>query len=233
MHWFKNSRLFPQRRRIVCLANSRKYGGRCLAGKEFDGTKAGTWIRPVSRSEYEEIALFRQTWGFFRPAQPLDVISIPLREPQSLRFSWQCENLPLGWGLMRKVGRLEWDELAGLVDRGADLWAGASRGVHPRNDRIKLKAAKLLKSSLCLIRPRKFSIRIENNRFSGRRQFRGLFTHRQQRFDLAITDPEVPRRFFDLGQGSHSIEDCYVCISLGEPKEGYCYRLIASVIIKP
>ena len=36
-------------KRIVCLANSRKRGGRCVAGKELlaDG-RAGGWIRPVS-----------------------------------------------------------------------------------------------------------------------------------------------------------------------------------------
>ncbi|HEY1360786.1 MAG TPA: hypothetical protein VGF60_01000, partial [Xanthobacteraceae bacterium] len=33
---------------IICLANSRKMAGRCVAGKEIIGGKIGGWIRPVS-----------------------------------------------------------------------------------------------------------------------------------------------------------------------------------------
>ncbi len=44
-------------KRIVCLANSRKYSGRCIAGKELlaDG-RPGRWIRPVSARENEEVS---------------------------------------------------------------------------------------------------------------------------------------------------------------------------------
>ena len=46
-------------KRIVCLANSRKLGGRCIAGKELlaDGV-SGSWIRPVSHREFEEVFRF-------------------------------------------------------------------------------------------------------------------------------------------------------------------------------
>ena len=40
---------------IVCLANSRKLSGRCVAGKLLDGS--GQWIRPVSAREHEEVSL--------------------------------------------------------------------------------------------------------------------------------------------------------------------------------
>ena len=35
--------------KIVCLANSRKISGRCIAGKIMD---SGKWIRPVSSREH-------------------------------------------------------------------------------------------------------------------------------------------------------------------------------------
>jgi hypothetical protein len=41
----------PYRKTIVCLANSRKYQGRCVAGVEWQGQMIGGWIRPVSGME--------------------------------------------------------------------------------------------------------------------------------------------------------------------------------------
>ena len=38
----------PTVKRIVCLANSRKLHGRCVAGREWDGDRVGPWLRPVS-----------------------------------------------------------------------------------------------------------------------------------------------------------------------------------------
>ena len=39
-------------KRIVCLANSRKLSGRCVAGREWSEKQgAGDWIRPVSERD--------------------------------------------------------------------------------------------------------------------------------------------------------------------------------------
>jgi hypothetical protein len=38
----------PLVKRIVCLANSRKMSGRCLAGRELINGLPGGWVRPVS-----------------------------------------------------------------------------------------------------------------------------------------------------------------------------------------
>lgn len=43
-------------KRIVCLANSRKLQGRCIAGRELVGGKPAAWIRPVSDREHEEVS---------------------------------------------------------------------------------------------------------------------------------------------------------------------------------
>ncbi|MYC34131.1 MAG: hypothetical protein F4X64_13280 [Chloroflexi bacterium] len=44
-------------KRIVCLANSRKRGGRCVAGKELlPDDRLGGWIRPVSARHDEEVS---------------------------------------------------------------------------------------------------------------------------------------------------------------------------------
>ena len=43
-------------RTIVCLANSRKPDGRCLAGKLYTQGKFGSWLRPISIREGEELS---------------------------------------------------------------------------------------------------------------------------------------------------------------------------------
>jgi hypothetical protein len=41
-------------KRILCLANSRKLSGRCVAGTEIVKGRPGTWLRPVSDCEDQE-----------------------------------------------------------------------------------------------------------------------------------------------------------------------------------
>ncbi len=48
-------------KQVVCLANSRKLNGRCIAGKELVQGKATDWIRPVSTREHEEVSEYEQS----------------------------------------------------------------------------------------------------------------------------------------------------------------------------
>jgi hypothetical protein len=40
---------------FICLANSRKKSGRCLAGKAIYNGTYSKWIRPISTREHEEL----------------------------------------------------------------------------------------------------------------------------------------------------------------------------------
>src|SRR5690349_10522146 len=75
---------------IVCLANSRKLSGRCLAGKEVDGKAFGAWVRPVSARSTEEVSERERAYEDGSDPQVLDLIDVPLIEPKPKTF--QSEN---------------------------------------------------------------------------------------------------------------------------------------------
>ena len=49
---------------------------------------------------------------------------------------------------------------------------------------------------------------------------------------LSVTDPEVEATYYNNDFGEYPItgENVFICVSIGEPYEGYCYKLVAGVI---
>ena len=50
-------------KRMVCLANSRKLNGRCVAGIELVGDRRIGWIRPVSDREHGEVSEYERRYA--------------------------------------------------------------------------------------------------------------------------------------------------------------------------
>ena len=64
-------------RRIVCLANSYKFGGRCVAGVELMPSGGfGRWIRPVADRSRRAVSNSQQTCTDGTGSQLLDVLDI-------------------------------------------------------------------------------------------------------------------------------------------------------------
>ena len=94
-------------KRIVCLANSRKYNERCIAGREqLSGGLPGPWVRPVSAREHEEVSLSERRFSDGGEPLLLDVIDVPVLEARP-KFH-QSENWLLDparpWRLVGRVG---------------------------------------------------------------------------------------------------------------------------------
>ena len=79
-----------QLRKIICLANSRKYSGRCIAGKELLPDGIGGWIRVVSGSRTGELTMKEITMQNGRPPELLDLIALYAAERAAHRY--QSEN---------------------------------------------------------------------------------------------------------------------------------------------
>jgi len=216
-------------KKIVCLANSRKLSGRCVAGKEYLGRgRFGTWIRPVSSSLNRELSRKDIAYEGGGYPEPLDIISIPLKDP--CPECHQVENILVDcdyWWV--KEGTLEKSKINNMIDDAPTLWSNGYHSFNGMNDRVPKEEAGLqIKSSLVLIKPDSFSIRVENE-MKGKKA-RARFIYKNVEYWLVITDPieEVYKR---KATGDYVInEETYLCISLGEPLQGWCYKLVAGVV---
>lgn len=97
-------------KRILCFANSRKPGGRCVAGREILPTgQLGAWIRPVSARQDESVWPSEQQYrGSIGYPQVLDELYVPLLEAKP--HGCQTENWvldPNKW--WQKTGTATWD----------------------------------------------------------------------------------------------------------------------------
>ena len=78
-HSFFNGKvivIMSYEKKIICLANSRKMSGRCIAGKEVLNGHYSQWIRPVSHRDTGEISEEEQRFEDGDSPQVLDIISI-------------------------------------------------------------------------------------------------------------------------------------------------------------
>ena len=105
----------PVTKRIVCLANSRKMAGRCVAGREVLDTGPGQWIRPIGASQTEEVSEDERQYYDGSDPGVLDIIDVPLIRPHP--HAGQMENWLLDpeyyWV---KVRRMAWTELQRYVE---------------------------------------------------------------------------------------------------------------------
>lgn len=221
---------------IVCFANSRKWGGRCIAGLRTDG---GGWVRPVAPTERGE--LYPQHYLLEDRSEPrlLDVLAIRVRERRPEPHqpeNWLIEEEP--W---IRVRRLTSAELASLVNSnlhdGSPLFGTSGDRVpmtrfeeEPANYSLALVVAEAVIWSVC-------------SGFSGGLQARAQFEWGGITYDFAVTDPVLEAQLLPLGVGAHSSaaagfptgDRIFLTISLGEPladgpAQGACFKLVAAAI---
>lgn len=212
-------------KRIVCLANSRKEKDRCIAGKEFlpDG-RPGGWIRPVSQRSTQEVSKFERQYKDRGEPLLLDVIDVPVIEPQPLLH--QKENWLLDQSVFwKKVHRITRDELEPFTDESASLWIDGYRSESGWNNRVPTSHAGCLEDSLRLIKVDRLEVSVSQKKCDGRFRYDG------QEYKMRITDPAYEEEYVRLPKGSYALGDCFLTISLtGEPYKGHFYKLIAAII---
>ncbi len=221
---------------IVCLANSRKPpSGRCIAGKEKLNSGYGSWIRPVSERPSAEVSEEERRYEDGRDPRVLDIIYVPMKAPAPSLHQIENHIIDANY-YWKKVSELAWKELWHLLDNPGTLWFNGDSTYHGLNDRVKIEVAAKLKGSLLLIKPEGLIVRVqtEGAEFKNpRRRVRAEFKYGAAKYILIVTDPIAERFFLSKGNGDYPVADSYLCVSLaGEHTDGYCYKLVASVIGK-
>ena len=223
----------PYRKQIVCLANSRKLFGRCIAGREWSEERGpGNWIRPVSERDGQEVSEYERQYEDGSDPRVLDILHVPIIEPRPI-----CRQ-PENWLLdpqsyWRKVGTYSQFDLSALVDPIEPLWTNGWSTYEGKNDKIPMDAMPRVSDSLRLIHIERLILHVfsPGEAFgNAKRRVQAKFSHAGIDYTLWVTDPIYEEEYLAKLNGFYEIQDCYLTISLGEPYQDACYKLVAAII---
>jgi hypothetical protein len=244
---------------MVILAMSYKGGGggRCIAGREVldistGGVDYGEWIRPIA-TDTDQGQLIPRHYNYQSGNSPsvLDLVQVPLGRKEY--ESGQPENWNLAPGVWTKMGAFTCDGVCANTDMQSiafleecpnDLWL--QRGL-PRIDCISEQFQKQSKSSLVMIKPTNFRVKMfwEWSNWDGHSniKIKAYFTYNGQDYIFSLTDPEFrnkycgnPPREGDWQKVNEVRpeygDNCLLCISVGKlfEKTRLHYKLVATVI---
>lgn len=218
---------------ILCLANSRKTSGRCVAGRELVNGVLGAWVRPVSSRPTAEISLNDRRYSNGEDPRLLDVITIQMTEPRSHAYQIENHLIDAGyyWTLQR---RATWEEALAAADgQHIALWNNVDSSYNGLHDRVHQSLINPREGSLRLISVPQLQVcvSVEGAEFgNGKRKVRGQFIHLGTQYLLSITDPDIEARYLAKPDGITDLGHALLCISLGDVYEGNAYKLIAAVI---
>ncbi|MHB9026049.1 MAG: dual OB domain-containing protein [Armatimonadota bacterium] len=222
---------------IVCLANSKKHSGRCIAGIHLP---TGRWVRPVSRVGKGELSPEHYVFQDGGEPLPMDTIRLGIGaacpkcyQPENRYFSntrWQLVQRPQEAGELDTVR----EQLRPFLLQTPLLFATDGDKI-PLADIQRQPAA----ASLALIKPS--FIQWDIDKPGPKRKTRSLFNYNGHAYDLSITDLGWIERLAHLHPGIHAAarggiqpnQEVWFTVSLGEPfeKDGVecCYKLIAAI----
>jgi hypothetical protein len=217
------------RKTIVCLANSYKHGGRCIAGVSVED---GAWIR--LRGKAPDGALEPQEYVLDDGSEPrlLDAIEVELHYAQpsdSHPEDWQIA--PVRWRAIERPAS------AACLQK---IFTGTTTTIFGDHcDRIAERELNRnpLKSSLTLIVPSDIHWWIRDEH--GKRRNRALFKRNDITYDFAVTDPRwldqlnlLPAGIYPHATFAGADTETWLTISLSEPYFGFHYKLVAGVIVR-
>ncbi len=211
---------------LICLANSYKEGGRCVAGIKchqgevlWNENNKPFWVRPVSRmTPHGEIDSL-ETYKF----KLLDIVGFDFVEP--IPHGHQVENLVYMPASFKITGTFEISGLDELCDQQQPFLFGS------KSKAVTEVEASVLMESLTLIQVSEFQV--YEKKYQEVREkpaVRLQFTFNQCIYDLPITDPVFLQEYrFD----KNFLKDkklLYLCLSLGVMYEGLHYKLVAGIL---
>lgn len=222
---------------IICFANSRKNSGRCIAGKEYNESGSGQWIRPVSERPSHEISEEERRYQDGSDPQLLDIITIPCKHPNPV--SHQNENHVIEpqyyW---KKEGNITWGQIGDWLDHPPNLWGVGDGSYAGINNRVAVGQENGISLYLVAVQKIQLIVGAKAPQYSAKRSVQAVFTYAGTVYRLDVTDPVIERNGLAQEDGNYEIENVILCVSLGDPHqtprklESYFYKLVAAVIFK-
>ena len=215
---------------MVCFANSRKDGRRCVAGKTWSRTDGGTWVRPVSRDPSR--ALLPGLLAYQDGAQPrlLDIMQVPL--DSALPEGHQQENALTNPGYFwTKSGQVRWADLGQWLDVPQQLWSVNDQSRGMINNRVP--TALSVQSSLRLIRVPVLHVKLMAAPQSSdpyKHVVVGEFVYHGASYRLHVTDIDIEAQCRAHPSRNLVFTQAVLCVSLGNNFHQHYYKLIASVL---
>ena len=215
----------PEVRYFICLANSYKRGGRCIAGIEIDSDKSiiynkdgnPKWIRPIADTQYGQI-----------PNDEADCIKllshVGLSNIEDNPQDVHRENVLYdSMELLSSTYSLDTKSLNKLVDKTHKLIFGN------HGKAVSVDMASSLDYSLMFIHVENARVYIDESR--ERAKNRMFFTYYGTEYDFPITDSVFLDKFRNNPELFSIISNVYLTLSLGLEYEGWHHKLVAGVII--
>ena len=214
---------------FICLANSYKRGGRCVAGVEIDidandrwtvKRKADgnpIWIRPISKdTEYGEIP-------------EGEAYHVPLMSVVRLTDVAACpresHTEDVNYGSMYAIGKVPschevFRELTDIVH---------STLFYSTEFSISIETYVQGDYSLMMVHPEGFSFRLDPTK--NRAKYYMIFRYNGVTYDFSITDPAFYQYINQYPEALDKLSDVYLALSLGLEYEQRHHKLIAAVLI--
>jgi hypothetical protein len=211
--------------RFVCLANSYKEGGRCIAGIVLDRYSnpiiengLPKWIRPVSDIGHGEIP---KEW-----VSNINILDIVEIEPSAyVGEGYQSENATFLEDSILVTGIFDHTKLAGLWENRPYLFGTPGKA-------INIKYINRLDHSLTLVRTVDFEV-LENpsDDNPAKKKIRLSFTYNNNEYNLPVTDPVFLHSYQNSTNFMDGIEELYLTLSVGVVFEEWHHKLVAGIII--
>jgi hypothetical protein len=210
---------------FVCLANSYKEGGRCIAGIELDDNYEPIfdngnpkWVRPVCDTTlHGEIPT-----SLVSNVNILDIIEIEALGYQDLD-SYQYENVLFDTKSLDIIGQYDKSDLNTLYDTRHFIFGNSKKAL----SEVEINEQN---HSLMFIKVTVFKVYERIYEDTLKPQIRMKFIYFGMQYDLPVTDPVFLKRYQSNPDFIKAYSHLDMTLSIGIKHEGWYYKLIAAII---
>ncbi len=208
---------------MICLANSYKEKGRCLAGIQLENNLPliqngrPKWIRPICETEHGEIP-----WTLVFHINLLDIIEIEVYS--EVPDGHQSENVLFDANAIKIIGKFSVNQLDDLCEHSENfLFGNRGAAVTPENTNE-------LMNSLRMIKVEKFHIVEKIYEDLNSTKLRLSFLLNQISYEIPITDTTFIHLYKKDKLLVAHYSHLFLTISLGIAYEDWHYKLVAAII---